>query len=329
VVARIFVSHAGEDLALAGEVHGWLVGAGHAVFLDRDLRDGIVVGERWEQRLYEGLRWADAVVCVVTSAYLTSPWCSAEVGAAQARGSRLLPLRAEQGVVHPLLASTQHTDYLPHPTKARDALVEALRQVDLGWPLDRSPFPGLRPFEADRHRVFFGRAEEVRQLAELLRSPTERAEGAVLLVVGPSGCGKSSLIRAGLLPVMADELGWRALSPILPGADPVAVLSRELAVLARRIGLGWTVEYVRQQLDQRRLIGLVDELLLADPAGPQQRLLIVVDQIEELLTQAPPVARARFVALLRSALTGSVRVVATLRSEWCCCVVRSRGRRDR
>lgn len=29
------------------------------------------------------------------------------------------------------------------------------------------------------------------QLAGLLRSPAERAEGAVLLVVGSSGCGKS------------------------------------------------------------------------------------------------------------------------------------------
>ena len=140
-MARVFLSHADADLTLAREVHGWLVEAGHEVFLDRDPRDGIAVGERWEQQLYERLRWADAVVCVVTSAYLASPWCTAEVGAAHARGSRLLPLRAEPGVVHPLLASTQYTDYLAHPAQARAALVEALRRVDLGWPPDRSPFP--------------------------------------------------------------------------------------------------------------------------------------------------------------------------------------------
>jgi len=114
-VARVFLSHADVDLTLAREVHGWLVEAGHEVFLDRDPQDGIAVGERWEQQLYERLRWADAVVCVITSAYLASPWCTAEVGAAQARGSRLLPLRVEPGVVHPLLTSTQYTDYLAHP----------------------------------------------------------------------------------------------------------------------------------------------------------------------------------------------------------------------
>jgi len=317
VVARVFVSHAGADLTLACEVRGWLVDTGHEVFLDCDPWDGIAVGERWEQRLYERLRWADAVVCVVTSVYLASSWCTAEVGAAHARGSRLLPLRAEPGVVHPLLASIQHTDYIADPAQARTALIEALRQADLNWPPGRSPFPGLRPFEADRHRVFFGRAREVRQLAELLRSPAERAEGATLLVVGPSGCGKSSLVRAGLLPVMAGEPGWRTLPPILPGTDPLGALARELAAAARRVGLDWTVEHLCQQLiDQRGLARLADELLWADPAGPQQRLLIAVDQFEELLTQAPPAARTRFAGLLRPALTGPVRVVATLRPEF-------------
>ena len=39
----------------------------------------------------------------------------------------------------------------------------------------------------------------------------------MLLVVGPSGCGKSSLVRAGLLPAMADEPGWWTLPAITPG----------------------------------------------------------------------------------------------------------------
>ncbi|MGH4016868.1 MAG: toll/interleukin-1 receptor domain-containing protein [Pseudonocardiaceae bacterium] len=61
-MARIFVSHASEDRALAGEVHQWLIDAGHEVFLDQDLRDGIALGEQWEQRLHERLRWANAVL---------------------------------------------------------------------------------------------------------------------------------------------------------------------------------------------------------------------------------------------------------------------------
>ncbi len=316
-MARVFVSHASEDLALACEMHQWLTETGHEVFLDRDVRDGIALGELWRQRLVERLRWADAVVCVVTSAYLASTWCTAEVVATQSRGGRLLPLRVEPGLVHPLLTEVQCSDVTGDPVAARSAVAEALRRIDAaggtGWPDDRPPFPGLRPFDIDWHRVFFGRTEETKHLVELLRSA---AGGTTLLVVGPSGCGKSSLIRAGLLPVMADEPGWRTLAPILPGADPVRALARELAAVARRIGLGWTVEQVYQQLTDSGLTGLADELLLVDPSGPQQHLLMVIDQVEELLTQSPPAQRDRFAQLLRPALSGPVHVVGTLRPEF-------------
>ncbi len=318
-MARVFVSHASADKAPTNEVHGWLVAEGHEVFLDRDVRSGIVVGEEWGKRLHERLRWADAVVCVVTSAAVASGWCWTEIGIALSRGSRLLPVRAEPGVDHPLLASAQYADLTRDPVTARAALVEALRQLDAaggrGWPDDRSPFPGLRPLDVDEHRVFFGRHNEVEQLAELLRSPVERAEGAVLLVVGPSGCGKSSLVRAGLLSVMADEPSWWTLPPILPGADPVAALARGLATEAQQLGLDWTVAQVRNQLDNTGLAGLADELLLAAPGG-QQRLLVVVDQFEELLTQASPGQRAQFAQLVHPALGGPVQVVATLRPEF-------------
>lgn len=61
---------------------------------------GISVGEEWKQRLYRELRAVDAVL-----------WCSAEVGIADALGCRLMPVRAEAGVVHPLMPDLQYTDY--------------------------------------------------------------------------------------------------------------------------------------------------------------------------------------------------------------------------
>lgn len=146
-MARVFVSHASEDQLVAARLHGWLVDDGHEVFLDRDLRDGIAVGEVWEQRLYERLRWADAVVCLITSAYRGSAWCTAEVGIAGSLGSPLLPVLAEPGQMHPLLPSSryQYTDLAGDPDAARAAMGEALRRVDaaggLGWADGRSPFP--------------------------------------------------------------------------------------------------------------------------------------------------------------------------------------------
>ncbi len=322
-MARVFLSHASEDVELACELHAWLVDQRHTVFLDRDLRHGLAVGEDWERRLHERLRWADAVLCIITSAYVKSTWCAAEVGVSRSRGSRLLPVVAEPGVVHPLLPVTQYADYADDPGTARAEVAEALRRIDvaggLGWPEGRNPFPGLRAFDADLHSVFFGRAGETQALAGLLRSPAERADGQLLLVVGPSGCGKSSLVRAGLLPVMADEPGWWTLPPLVPGADPVGALAHQLAARVRQLGVGWTVTQVRERLDHddRALVVLAEELLLAAPdSGRRHRLLVVVDQFEELLTQANQAGRARFAELLRPTLAGPVQVVGTLRPEF-------------
>jgi hypothetical protein len=85
-MAKVFISHASKGDVAAQLVHGWLVEDGHQVFLDHDLLDGIELGEEWEQRLHERLRWADAVVCPVTSAYVASAWCTAELGVARSRG---------------------------------------------------------------------------------------------------------------------------------------------------------------------------------------------------------------------------------------------------
>ncbi len=317
---KVFVSHASKDIAVARELHQWLAEGGHEVFLDQDPRDGIVVGtDPWYQRLQDRLRWANAMVCVVTSAHVKSKWCTAEVRHAQLLGTRLLPVRAEPGITHGLLKSIQHTDLTPDRETTHKALIEVLRQVgelgDPDWPDDCSPFPGLSPCDIDRTRVFFARTREVDQLAEQLRSTAERADDAVLLVIGPSGCGKSSLLRAGLLPRMAGEPGWWTLRPIVPGTDPVAALARELATASRQLNLNWTAEHTRHQLDEGGLTGLAEQLL-GTVSSPAQRLLVVVDQFEELLTQTGPKDRARFADLLRPALTGPVRVVGTLRTEY-------------
>ncbi len=100
------------------------------------------------------------------------------------------------------------------------------------------------------------------------------------------------------------------------GCDPVAALARELAAAARQSDLDWTVDHVHRVLAERGLVGVADELLLANPGGPLRRLLLVVDQCEELLTQTGPAERARFAQLLRPALSGPVQVVATLRAEF-------------
>jgi len=162
-MARVFISHAHEDGRIAHDVRTRLVSSGHEVFLDEDLVDGIVVGEEWQRRLHERLRWADAVICIVTSAYVASAWCAAEVGIAQSRGSRLLPLVAEPDLTHPLLSQIQAVPLSGDSQAAWRKVQQALRQIDatggLGWPVAvprpapvRRPRPAglLRPKPGDR-----------------------------------------------------------------------------------------------------------------------------------------------------------------------------------
>ena len=102
-MARVFLSHSSADNVRAKTIREWLVEQGHEVFLDFDREDGIAPVDLWKERLYERLRWADALVCVLTATYNTSQWCFGEVVAARALGCPVVPLIAEPGEQHPLL----------------------------------------------------------------------------------------------------------------------------------------------------------------------------------------------------------------------------------
>jgi WD40 repeat protein len=315
-MTRVFISHSSKNNELAAEVRGWLRADGHDVFLDDDRRDGIEGGDPWEERLYKGLRWADIVICIITGDYVVSQWCFGEIVAAKTLGSRLVPLAVEEGLRHPLLDDLQHIAYHGARPQARERICGILREIDAtggaGWPDDRSPFPGLRAFDVDMHRAFFGRRREVDDLVRLLRSLVERGEGQIVVIVGPSGCGKSSLVRAGLLPAMVDESSWATLAPFVPGTDPIAALSQELARAART-----TPSQIREQLDEEDgLAHAVENLLHTGLSPPRRRLLVVIDQCEEILTRASTTDRAQLAEMLRPAIAGPVQVVVTIRSEF-------------
>ncbi len=166
-----------------------------------------------------------------------------------------------------------------------------------GWPDDRSPFPGLRPFDTDQHRVFFGRSREVTQLAALLRSPAERVEAgccwwwarrgvASRRWCGPGCCRRWRPSRAGgrWRRCCPAPIRWRR----WPGSWPPALRAVGLGLVGwPRCGAGWIAD---------GLAAVADELLLAAPGPRRTRLLVVIDQFEELLTQAPAAERARFAA---------------------------------
>ncbi|MGH8921340.1 MAG: TIR domain-containing protein, partial [Actinomycetes bacterium] len=297
----------------------WLREAGHEPFLDDDLRSGIGVGEDWEQRLYGELRRADAVIGVVTSSFVASNWCSAEVGIAGALGCRLMPLRAEAGVVHPLMLRLQYADYHADPQQACDRVLHAVRLLGDGggaWREGDNPFPGLEPFTVALSGVFFGRAEEAREVGNRLRAMS--GTGGMLAIVGPSGCGKSSLLNAAVAPLLGGDPAWLVAPTLVPGTDPLPELARALAITANHLELSWSASEVRGWLEtgDDGLRRVADDLLARAPGMHQRRLLILLDQAEELFTRTSPAAVARFADLLRDAVAGPVQVIAVMRSEF-------------
>ncbi|SDI14820.1 NACHT and WD repeat domain-containing protein [Nonomuraea jiangxiensis] len=147
-----------------------------------------------------------------------------------------------------------------------------------GHPDDVCPYQGLAPFESRRSELFFGRTRATRGLLDRLgRRLTDR--GSILLVSGASGVGKSSLLRAGLLPALAEGMlpvagsrDWPCLL-LTPAANPFLALCEGWS---RAFGGRAETVLVRLREDPRRA--------LAEVLPPGGRLVLVVDQFEELFT---------------------------------------------
>src|SRR6516225_5701988 len=96
------------------------------------------------------------------------------------------------------------------------------------------PYRGLLPFGEADAEVFYGRE---RLAAELAAKTAARAAGGGLVVVtGASGSGKSSLLRAGLLPILArgQQLPGSDRWPrivMTPTKDPLTELATRLAAV--------------------------------------------------------------------------------------------------
>jgi basic membrane lipoprotein Med (substrate-binding protein (PBP1-ABC) superfamily)/DNA-binding SARP family transcriptional activator len=150
----------------------------------------------------------------------------------------------------------------------------------------RNPFKGLRPFDEEDAEDFFGREELVGRLVGDLEASTR-----LIALVGPSGSGKSSVVNAGLIPAIRATEGW-VVARMVPGRHPF----EELRAALRGIGL--------------------DDTTVHAPEG--RRLLLVVDQFEELFVIADEADRAPFLAALTEATTDPdelVAVVLTLRAD--------------
>ena len=183
------------------------------------------------------------------------------------------------------------------------ALARALEEVTLraAGDDDAKPYPGLAAFEEKDAVYFFGRELEVEALLKKLRRPQ------LLAVIGPSGAGKSSFLRAGLLPSLPPS--WGAIV-FTPGNRPFAALARALAEVLP--GDQETVSALRRIDEPDTALELISSW-----RAKQQRVLLVLDQFEELFTQNPPPAQTALAELLgRLPVEADVHVLLSMRDDF-------------
>lgn len=204
-----------------------------------------------------------------------------------------------------------------------------------------SPYRGLSAFDFEHARIFFGRSRATEDVLAALKR--QGASGrAFVLVLGTSGSGKSSLVRAGVLPLLLRPGAiegvalWRR--AILRPADSSGDLFDGLAsALMREEALPELGADGTTAVDLARLLrenpkgaptlvkgGLSQAAAVMKRAEgwteqPDARLVLVIDQMEELFTLEKVTLDERkgFVdALSALARSGRVWVIGTLRSDY-------------
>lgn len=208
----------------------------------------------------------------------------------------------------------------PDDARAMGDLLHAVKGLPFGargpaaTPSGVCPYRGLQTFDEEHAAVFVGREGDTQRLVELLR------HSRFLAVLGPSGSGKSSLVRAGVVPALRDgglpgSDAWRV-SVIRPGAQPLAALATQLVELREGGAMGETLDEMARD---PRALHLAVELALAHD-GPDARVLLVVDQLEEIFTvcRSERERIATFDNLVHASTVpgGRTVVVVTMRADW-------------
>ena len=179
------------------------------------------------------------------------------------------------------------------------------------------PYRGLRAFREEDAPLYFGpEAFGILLLEKVSTRP-------LVAVVGPSGSGKSSVAQAGLLPLLRRRrppaATWDSVL-VVPGRRPFHSLASALVAT-------WAPEasLTDRMLESERLGNalsageLAAEVPIAQAreATRADRLLVILDQFEELFTLTPEADRkALLAALLPVAESGAATLLLTLRADF-------------
>ncbi len=201
------------------------------------------------------------------------------------------------------------------------------RHLRRDWNAERSPYAGLSAFQESDSDCFFGRSRDIATAVARLR------DAPLVAVAGPSGVGKSSFVRAGVVPALKESgQDWESLV-MRPGRDPMTALAHAVMSMLeasssttnrRERGSDSLIDDLSQQgqvLERlRREPGFLGMVLRARARRHNRRILLFVDQFEELYTLIDDAdERLTFTACLAGVADDAIaplRVMVSIRSDF-------------
>ncbi|MHB9856664.1 nSTAND1 domain-containing NTPase [Streptomyces sp. YIM S03343] len=177
--------------------------------------------------------------------------------------------------------------------------------------LPPSPFRALSAFQETDAAIFHGRRAESDDVARAL------AAERLVTVVGPSGSGKSSLALAGVAPRLRAEGAQVAVVRPTPGSSPLtAFAAAVLPLLEPGLPEAERPQRITELVEVLRRHGPADLVARLLQLRRGSRLLLVVDQFEDVLGLEPDAVDELADLLTGDTLPGTVRVLITLRADF-------------
>jgi formylglycine-generating enzyme required for sulfatase activity len=348
---RIFLSFHSKDQALAETLRLGL----KQLEPDTDIfLSSVSLGAGfWQRKIAQEIAAADAFVLLIGPAGV-GPWQELEYDEALDRHLHqqtrfpLVPLIAA-GAKAPGLSFLRRLNWIEAPIvtehEALHRLIAALKGETVGtatplWKLV-NPYRGLEAMTEANTDYFYGRTRET---AAVLTGLAEK-RGRCPILIGASGVGKSSVARAGVLsalksmqwpgtdrdatnawpPGLKDSRSWLSLV-VRPGEAPLEALAAaftqlwqldekdpDQAALPRK----WAERLSSGSNRLTDLINATQSEMQKRAGEAPERILIYIDQSEELYTRAVPREAQRFSELMAEGLSDRrLSAFASLRADY-------------
>ena len=324
-MANIFISHSSEDNQATKEIFDDLSTISKSIFLDFDTTGhGLKGGDDWEKTLYKRVKKARIMIVALSPNWLNSKWCYKEYCMARVLRKKIIPVVIEEDK---RISSWDGKD-IQHYDTTRDSealeklkkRIEELTFHDVTKLYDtkkiESPYPGLRSFNKEEAGIFYGRNDATLEVIDILNALADSGEQKFLNIVGASGVGKSSFLKAGVLPLLEllHRENWYVLPTFRAKQEILLNLAKALSIFDYKAGE--VLDAIKGEGYRAFFDGL--ELALFESQNePNQKILLPIDQAEEILNSESQEEREQFFKIVQYLVEKKANffIVWTLRSD--------------